>query len=348
MNKVKAIVEEIAKIDVNVLIKGESGTGKQLVGLAIHQGSRHRGNPFMKVNCAAIPKALLDSELFGYEKGVFAGAQLQTPGKFELANGGTILLDEIGEMDAGVQAKLFQVLQEGQFYRLGGNETISINTTVIATTEDHLDQAVAEGLFREDLFHRINTMSITLPPLRDRREQILPLAELFCDVYSSKYGKPKRQLSPAASQALQGYHWPGNMRELENVVRQLVLDGEKETLGQALLHHRAGAGAPPGMTDLSSVRGPGREGALNLTLLGKRAAELAERRLIQDTLQEIHWNRKEAAKLLHISYKALLYKITKYGLNQADRLEKAGGDRDGRVWKRIDHGSGNGVRKDLG
>jgi len=251
-------------------------------------------------------------------------------------------------MDAGVQGKLFQVLQEGQSFRLGGNETLTVNANVIATTEDHLDQAVAEGLFREDLFYRINTMSIWLPPLRDRREQVLPLAVFFCDFYSSKYGKPKRHFSPAASQALQEYHWPGNIRELENVVKQLVLDGEEKTLGHALLHHRVGAGVPAGRKDLSSVRGPDGDGALNLTLLGKRAAELAERRLIQDSLQETHWNRKEAARLLHISYKALLYKITKYGLNQVDRLQMAGGDRDGSARKRIDHGSGNGVGKDPG
>jgi DNA-binding NtrC family response regulator len=158
--------------------------------------------------------------------------------------------------------------------------------------------------------------------LRDRREQILPLAEFFCDLYSSKYGKPQQHLSPAVSQMLREYHWPGNIRELQNVVKQLVLDGEEATLGHALLHyHHVSAGVPAGRADLSSVSGRGGDGALNLTLLGKRAAELAERRLIQDSLQETHWNRKEAARLLHISYKALLYKITKYGLDQVDRLQ---------------------------
>jgi two-component system response regulator AtoC len=174
MKKIKAVVDEIAKTDITILIKGESGTGKELVAQMIHFSSHRSEKPFVKVNCAAIPGDLLESELFGFEKGAFTGAQLKKPGKFELANGGTILLNEIGEIDISIQAKLLQVLQDGQFSRLGGNGDILVNTRVISTTKDHLEKFMVEGRFREDLFFRINVMSILVPPLRERREQIRP------------------------------------------------------------------------------------------------------------------------------------------------------------------------------
>ena len=189
MSSVKAVIDEIAQTDITVLIKGESGTGKELVAQAVHQNSSRRDKPFIKVNCAAIPRSLLESELFGFEKGAFTGADMKKPGKFELANGGTILLNDIGEMDVSIQAKLLQVLQDGEFARLGGGENVQVNTRIITTTQNHLEKSMMEGRFRQDLFFRINVMSITVPPLRERREQILPLSEYFFDVYKGNTGR---------------------------------------------------------------------------------------------------------------------------------------------------------------
>ena len=199
MSKVKTIIEEIAKADITVLIKGESGTGKELLAQAIHLNSHRKENPFVKVNCAAIPKGLLESELFGFEKGAFTGAYFKKPGKFELANGGTILLNEIGEMDISVQAKLLQVLQDGMFCRLGGDGDVIVNTRVIATTQEHLEKSILEGHFREDLFFRINVINITVPPLRERREQILPMVRFYLDFYRKKYRRDGPPLSDRAS-----------------------------------------------------------------------------------------------------------------------------------------------------
>ena len=183
MSKIKTIVDDIAKTDITVLVKGESGTGKELIAQTIHGHSNRREKPLIKVNCAAIPKGLLESELFGFEKGAFTGAHLTKPGKFELANGGTILLDEIEEVDISLQAKLLQVLQDGGFSRLGGEGDILVNTRVVTTTKDDLEKSIMEGRFREDLFFRINMVTITVPPLRDRREQILPLSRYFLNLY---------------------------------------------------------------------------------------------------------------------------------------------------------------------
>src|SRR4030067_1389496 len=183
MNKIKPIIEEVAKTDIAVLIKGESGTGKGLVAEAIHQNSHRSERPFIKVNCAAIPKGLLESELFGFEKGAFTGAHLRKPGKFELASAGTILLNEIGEIDISLQAKLLQVLQDGAFSRLGGEGDILVNTRLITTTKDHLEKSMLEGRFREDLFFRINVMSITIPPLRERKEQLVRVSLFYFDLY---------------------------------------------------------------------------------------------------------------------------------------------------------------------
>src|SRR5512139_478623 len=189
MNKLKTVIDEIAKTDITVLIKGESGTGKEMVAQTIHHKSSRREKPFVKVNCAAIPKGLLESELFGFEKGAFTGAYLKKPGKFELANGGTILLSDIGGMDISLQAKLLQVLQDGMFSRLGGDGDVMVDTRVIATTKDHLEKTMMEGHFREDLFFRINVINITVPPLRERKEQILPLLQYYLNFYKNKYGK---------------------------------------------------------------------------------------------------------------------------------------------------------------
>jgi two-component system response regulator AtoC len=316
MNKIKAIIDEVAKTDITVLIKGESGTGKELIAHAIHLSSHRRDKPFVKVNCTAIPRGLLESELFGFEKGAFTGAHIKKPGKFELANGGTILLNDIGDMDISIQAKLLQVLQDGMFSRLGGDGDLKVDSRVIATTKDHLEKNMMEGQFREDLFFRINVINITVPPLRERREQILPLSQYFLGVYQKKYSKEIQPFSLKVINAFKEYPWPGNIRELENMIKRIVLfgdgDGALKNISDKPLHNGIhpeshGNVSPPSQREKKSF---------DLKNVGKRAAEVAEREVILSTLQETHWNRKLAAKLLHVSYKALLYKIQKYDLDE--------------------------------
>jgi len=316
MNKIKMIIDEIAKTDIAVLIKGETGTGKELAAQAVHLNSHRRGKPLIKVNCAVIPKNLLESELFGFEKGAFTGAHLKKPGKFELANGGTILLNDIGETDISIQAKLLQVLQDGEFCRLGGESDIRVNTRVITTTKDHLERSIIDGHFREDLFFRINVMSITIPPLRERKEQILPLSEYFFNLYKNKYERPMCSLSSKMINAFKGYHWPGNIRELENVIKRIILFGEEKMAFQDLNQKVGTDGNGSELFENFSPNASRVTDTLDLKEVGKRAAEAAERETIQNVLQETHWNRKEAAKLLHVSYKALLYKIQKYHLDE--------------------------------
>jgi transcriptional regulator with PAS, ATPase and Fis domain len=306
MKKIQEITDEIAKTDITVLIKGESGTGKELLAEAIHLRSNRSDKAFVKVNCAAIPKGLLESELFGFERGAFTGAQSRKPGKFELANGGTILLNDIGEIDISVQAKLLQVLQDGAFSRLGGNGDVSVDTRVITTTRDNLERSMSEGRFREDLFFRINVMSITLPPLRDRREQVLPLSQYFFDLYRERYGRSVPSLSNEAVDILKQYRWPGNVRELETVIKRIVLFGEEAAVLQGLMNNNHSE---------NSMNSSGAPESLGLKELKKKAVEAAEIEVIQNALQGTHWNRKKAAKLLGVSYKGLLYKIQKYGLD---------------------------------
>ena len=319
LGRIRTVVEDIARTDISVLIKGESGTGKELVAQAIHQNSLRNSKPFIKVNCAAIPKGLLESELFGFEKGAFTGAHMKKPGKFELANEGTILLNEIGEMDISVQGKLLQVLQDGQFCRLGGSGTVSVNTRIIATTQNHLDQAVKEGLFREDLFYRINTVTVTIPPLRDRKEQIVPFSQYFLNLYRTKYGRSVSSLSLRTLGAFKSYPWPGNIRELENTIKRIVLLEDEEAVVQTLVREKTGNGGAreipqeifPNMNSVDSA---------DLRQVGRKAAETAEKRIIQNTLHETRWNRKDAARLLGVSYKTLLNKIQKYQLDRVQEL----------------------------
>jgi transcriptional regulator with PAS, ATPase and Fis domain len=316
MNKLKTVIDEIAKTDITVLIKGESGTGKELVAQTIHLKSNRRAKPFIKVNCAAIPRGLLESELFGFEKGAFTGAHLRKPGKFELASGGTILLNEIGEIDISLQAKLLQVLQDGAFSRLGGEGDVLVDTRVITTTKDHLEKSMLEGRFREDLFFRINVMTITIPPLRERKEQIPSFSQFFFDLYKQRYGKDVSPLSSGTINTFKEYHWPGNIRELENTVKRIILFSDQETALQDLFHKREEVDMKPnGFADFYSNTPVGTKDFC-LKELGKKAAETAEKEVIQNVLQETHWNRKEAAKVLRVSYKALLYKIEKYHLNE--------------------------------
>jgi len=299
------------------LIKGESGTGKELVAQALHEQSHRRGKPLIKINCAAIPKTLLESELFGFDKGAFTGAHMKKPGKFELANGGTILLNDIGEIDVSIQAKLLQVLQDGEFSRLGGEGDIQVNTRIVTTTKDDLERSIAHGRFREDLFFRINVISITVPPLRERREQTLPLTQFFLEMNRVKYGKAPILLSPKTLQLFQDYDWPGNMRELENVVKRIILFGEAEVMREPLKNPFPARPVPGEDPDSGKGDSPRMKGQM-LKRIGREAAEAAEKECLVRALQETHWNRREAARILQVSYKALLYKIKKYRLNETN------------------------------
>jgi len=315
MKKIEAIIDEIAKTDITVLIKGESGTGKGLLAKAIHINSPRKDKPFVKVNCAAIPKGLLESELFGFEKGAFTGAYLKKPGKFELANGGTILLSDIGGMDISLQAKLLQVLQDGMFSRLGGDGDVMVDTRVIATTKDHLEKSMMEGEFREDLFFRINVINITVPPLRDRKDQIPPLSEYYLNFYKAKYGKDVPPISPKVIRVFKEYEWPGNIRELENMIKRIVIFGEGEDALKNISGKRVDEETNSESERIGSSGLRAGKKSFNLKEMGKRAVEDAEKEIIQNALQETHWNRKQAAQLLRVSYKGLLYKIQKYHLD---------------------------------
>src|SRR3954469_16521630 len=230
MREVKELIERVAGTDVTVLVRGESGTGKELVARALHASSLRRDKPFVKVNCAALPTELLESELFGFERGAFTGAIQQKPGKFEFANHGTMFLDEISEMSPALQAKLLQVLQDGEFSRLGGKHDVHVDVRVIAATNRDLEKAVAQGNFREDLFFRLNVVSITLPPLRERREEIPILAEYFLKKYCVQYNKPHSDITPDTMRLFMEYDWPGNIRELENLIKRAVVLGTESTI----------------------------------------------------------------------------------------------------------------------
>lgn len=315
MSKIKVIINEVARTDLTVLIKGESGSGKELVAHDIHRCSQRWGKPFFRVNCAAIPASLLESELFGFEKGAFTGAHQKKPGKFEIANGGTVLLNDIEEMDLSVQPKLLQLLQDGTFSRLGGDVEIPVDVRMIVTSKNHLEQSITEGRFREDLFFRINVINLEIPPLRERVEQIVPLAQYFFNRYRRRYGKEISSLSSELLNTFQAYHWPGNIRELENFVKRVVLLEDETSLLQSLcekIEKQKQAHVDP---HVSSKQTHPSRWVFNLKEVGKKAAEQAEKELIEATLQHTRWNRKEAAKLLRTSYKALHYKIQKYRLN---------------------------------
>lgn len=317
MVKIKGVIDEIAKTDLPILIKGESGTGKGVVAEAIHLRSQRRDKPLIKVNCAAIPKELLESELLGFEKGAFTGAHLNKPGKFELADQGTIFLSEIGEIDISTQAKLLQVLQDGTFSRLGGEGDIRVDARVITTTRGHLEVSVMEGTFREDLYFRINVMTINIPPLRDRREQILPLSEYFFNLYRKKYKKAISELSPRTMHYMRDYSWPGNIRELDNLIKRIVILGDEEIVFKDALNNESDKTE---LTGKFSSNGSKEISSYDLKEVGRRAAEDAEKAIIETTLRKTHWNRKVAAELLRVSYKALLYKIQKYHLDDQKRL----------------------------
>ena len=312
MRAIGTVIESIADTDATVLIRGESGVGKDLVARAIHAASSRRRGPFVKVNCAAIPQGLLESELFGHEKGAFTGAHRRKHGQFECANRGTIYLDELGDLPLALQAKLLHVLQDFQFSRVGGHQLIEVDTRVIAVTNRDLEAAMARGEFREDLYYRLNVVEIKVPPLRERREEIPALAARFLARFNSQYGRQK-QLLPKTLAQLMEYPWLGNVRELENVIRRLVVLGDGEQAIEALVTRGPnGQNGPNGHNGHGSAQPTAVESGLRE--VGRRGAQEAERKALLEVLDYVSWNRTEAARILKVSYKTLLTKISQYSL----------------------------------
>ena len=319
MAEIRNIIERVAGTNVTVLIRGESGVGKEVAARLVFEKSRRRNKPFVKVNCAAIPHDLLESELFGYEAGAFTGAIRNKPGKFELADGGTLFLDEIAEMHPALQAKLLHVLQDGSFSRLGAKRDVSADVRVLCATNKNLEERVREGLFREDLLYRINVVTIALPALRERRDEIPILSDYLLRKYSVQFGRAFEPLSAQAMERMLNYDWPGNIRELENLCKRFVLVGNETQILRELTTRRPETPLPVAIA--ASAAAPALDGTapppsptpnnrgLSLLEVGRRAAWEAERRAILSMLEETRWNRREASRRLQVSYKALLNKI---------------------------------------
>ncbi len=308
MQEVKDIIRQAARADITVLICGETGTGKDLVARAIHEFGVRNAGPFVKVNCAAVPRELLESELFGHERGAFTGAHQLKVGKFESANHGTIFLDEIGDLHPALQGKLLHVLQDGQFSRVGGRSTIKVDVRVLAATNQNLEQAVAAGRFRDDLYYRLNVIQIVVPALRERPEEVPLLARYFVEHYAKLFQHDSFTLPEETMRRLMRYRYPGNVRELENIIKRMIVLGDSQLtrgswLGEPANGKSDGAPAPV------KVR-------FSLKDISRKAALAAERQAILDALEQTHWNRIRAAKLLGISYRALLYKIKDAALVQ--------------------------------
>jgi Nif-specific regulatory protein len=293
-------VTQVARTNTTVLVRGESGAGKELIAHAIHYNSLRANKPFIKVSCAALPEALIESELFGYEKGAFTGAHGRKKGRFELAEGGTLFLDEIGDLNVSTQIKLLRVLQEREFERLGGTETIKINVRLIAATNKNLEQAIAAGQFREDLYYRLNVFTIFMPPLRERKSDVLLLADHFLEKYAREHGKSIKRISTPAIDMLASYHWPGNVRELENIIERAVLVCETNVIHG---HH-----LPP---TLQTAEGSGTVTRLSL----ESTVGAFERDIIMDALKTTRGNRKRAAKLLNTTERVIGYKVKVYEID---------------------------------
>ena len=320
--RVRELLEQVGATDLNVLIRGESGTGKDIIARLIHQLSDRSRGPFVKVNCAALPPDLLESELFGHERGAFTGAYKSKPGRFELADNGTIFLDEIGEMPASTQATLLQVLEHKEFFRVGGTQNIKVNVRLICATNINIEQKIQEKEFRLDLFYRINDIQVHTPPLRERGEDIPLLAHHFLNNYCEKFSKAQQSLSAESERALMEYAWPGNVRELESLVKRVVIFGEQEIPKHIEAHarevedlHAGGAGGTSKNFSGGQLPESYFEGK-TLKEINEGIVSQIESRAIQMTLDRTGWNRKNAAKALDISYRCLLYKIQQYDLQK--------------------------------
>ena len=316
MQAARQKIDKVAQSGVPILIQGDNGTGKGLLSSFIHSLSPDPDAPFIKVNCAAIPGALLESELFGYEKGAFTGAHSAKPGRVELAHGGTLFLDGIDEIDMSLQAKLLQLLQDGQFCRIGGQEDRRVQVRVICATHRRLDQEIAKGRFRQDLFYRINVVSIELPPLRSRTEDIPELVAYFLQVHRTRHNMQARPLSHAALNLLVRHPWPGNIRELENLIERYVILGSEEAISSELLNWENTHPVPEIPI----------EGQIHLKKVTRQAVHDLERKIILSVLEANRWNRKRTASALKISYRALLYKIRRAGLPRKRGMRTAGAE----------------------
>jgi two-component system response regulator AtoC len=348
MHEVMDMVDRVADSTAGVLLRGESGVGKEVIARELHRRSTRRTQQFVKVNCAALPADLLESELFGHERGAFTGAGNTRIGKFEFANRGTILLDEIGEMPAALQAKLLHVLQDGSITRIGSNQQIDADVRILAATNRDLESMIRAGTFREDLYYRLQVIEIRVPPLRDRREEIPALVEYFVSKYSTVYRRPHRRPSHALVDALVAYSWPGNIRELENMMKRYVVLQEEALIFSELQRPRdlhrgqqaapAPAAAPPpapmaaepqasrphAVTNHHADHAQNGEDTaaggdrLDLPALARAAAQRAERKAIDETLARFHWNRRKAATYLGVSYKTLLNKMKECGISDRE------------------------------
>src|SRR5690349_7689345 len=313
MRALRDRLNRVAGANVPVLIQGESGTGKDIIARLVHGMSPWKTGPFVKVNCPAIPGTLLESELFGYEKGAFTGAYGAKPGRVEMANRGTLFLDEISELDYPLQSKLLQLLQDGQFCRIGATEDKKVEVRVVCATNRELEKEVEAGRFRQDLYYRINVVNIQMVPLRERSEDIPALVHYFLEMYNEKYNTKTRTVTPQLMAQMQRYHWPGNIRELENLMRRYAILGTDEAVTSELAPKRQVF-----YDDDIPLDGP-----ISLKKITRQAVLDIERKVILRVLQANHWNRKKAARALSISYRALLYKIRDVGLPAARARTKA-------------------------
>jgi DNA-binding NtrC family response regulator len=315
-------LRRVGRSDVPVLLHGETGAGKEVMARKLWAYSNRVGKPFLKLNCAALPSELIESELFGYEKGAFTGAMVDKPGKFELAQDGTILLDEIGDMDTRLQAKLLQVLQDGEIQPLGSSRIINVNVRIMAATHRDLQAAIVQGTFRDDLYYRLSVINITIPPLRERRDEIIPLAEKLLLRHVSP-GCSAPAIPEALRRAMLAHSWPGNVRELENVMRRFLVYQDAGLLASEL----SDSGDPPKLRlAVAKIPAPPRAAVSGGRVSFDHFAEIsrtAESKLLLDTLESVRWNRRQAALQLNIDYKALLYKLQKHGIveSKAKRRE---------------------------
>jgi len=321
----QALLRRVGSTDVPVLFYGETGAGKEVLARQFHAHSPRARKPFLKLNCAALPSELVESELFGYERGAFTGAFSRKPGKFEMADGGTILLDEIGDMDIRLQAKLLQVLQDFEFERLGGREVLRANVRVMAATHCDLEAAIADGRFRADLYYRLNVISIRIPPLRERKDEIVPLAEFLLQKHAAA-GTVPPPITAELREVLLSHHWPGNVRELENAMRRLLVFPDPGLLAQGLREQSlrivavaSGNGERLSIPDRSPAEeaAPGGNSVLEMVDEARKKAEI---KAILAALDATHWNRKQAARVLGIDYKALLYRMKKLSIGERPPL----------------------------
>jgi two-component system response regulator AtoC len=312
-----AFLTRVGMADVPVLLHGETGVGKEVLARRLCAYSPRAHKPFLKLNCAALPSELVESELFGYEKGAFTGAVIDKPGKFEIAQGGTILLDEIGDMDIRLQAKLLQVLQDGEIQPLGGNRTVKVNVRVLAATHRDLRRAIEQGTFREDLYYRLNVINIVIPPLRERKNEILPLAEVLLRRHL-RPGAVMPEITDELQRAMLEYQWPGNVRELENIMRRFHVY-QNSTMLIEELNHSVIASVPKPVATSSHHRLVDGGHSSSIDRLAEQSRQ-AESKLLLEALEATRWNRRQAAAKLNLEYRAFLYKMQKYGI--ADKKEK--------------------------